>query len=296
MLTSKPWVVAVTLASLAALTACVPGSTAASGDRVTPAASTSSTATATSPSATTGALVVLGHSGATGYNSDPDQPGSDALTNSWASGTNPDVASIYSRLLAAYPGMEGRVTNAAVDGSKVDDLDGQLSRALQEQPAPSLVLIQAVDNDIRCDGTDDQNYAAFQKTLTEVLHHVVDASPQVKIVVVGTWATVANYTSVVAGLPNGKEKLLTGSGPCDPFDSEGHRHPERMRYQQEVFDRYQGSLQAACSSVSACHEDGGALNKMLITGADLTDDYSHLSISGQRKQAATEWTLIKTLL
>ena len=239
---------------------------------------------------------MLGHSGATGYNSDPDQSGTDALSNSWASGTNPDVASIYSRLLAADPGMEGQVSNAAVDGSRVDDLDGQLSRALQEQPAPSLVIIQTVDNDVRCDGTDDQFYAEFQATLTEVLHHVVDASPQAKIVVVGTWATVANYTSVVAAQPGGKQGLLTGSGPCDPFDKAGKRHPERMRYQQEVFDHYQAGLQAACASVPACHEDGGALNRMVITGKDLASDYSHLSISGLRKQAATEWSLIKTLV
>jgi len=69
---------------------------------------------------------VFGHSGATGYNSDPANPGTDARANSWASGTNPDVQSIYSRLLAVDPGIEGEVTDAAVDGSHVYDLEGQL--------------------------------------------------------------------------------------------------------------------------------------------------------------------------
>jgi hypothetical protein len=293
LLTSNRCVLAVAAALLATLSACSPAGPNGSSGSVPTAASSP---TPVPQGSTTGGLIVLGHSGATGFNSDPDQSGTDALTNSWASGTNPDVASIYSRLLATDPGIEGRVSNAAVDGSRVDDLEGQLSRALQEQPEPGLVLIQAVDNDIRCDGTDAENYAAFQETLTEVLHKVVDASPQAKIVVVGTWATVANYTKVVAGLPNGKQSLLTGSGPCDPFDSAGKRHPDRMRYQQEVFDHYQAGLQAACSSVPACHEDGGALNRMVITGDDLAGDYSHLAILGLRKQAATEWALIRTLL
>jgi lysophospholipase L1-like esterase len=249
-----------------------------------------------SQASASGGLIVIGHSGATGYNSDPANPGTDALANSWASGTNPDVKSIYGRLLALDPGIEGKVANAAVDGSHVYDLDGQLDAALKEQPSPRFVLIQTVDNDIACDGTDEQNYAEFEKTLTAVLQRVASASPQAKIVVVGTWATVTNYTDVVAGLPNGKASLLTGSGPCDPFDSAGRKHPERMRYQQDVFNHYETRLKAACKAVSACHEDGGALNKLVITADDLAPDYSHLSIAGLQKQAATEWELIRTLV
>jgi hypothetical protein len=35
---------------------------------------------------------------------------------------------------------------------------------------------------------------------------------------------------------------------------------------------------------------------MVITGGDLAGDYSRLSIAGLKKQAATEWERIKTLL
>jgi len=288
MLNAKAVVVAGAAASVLSLTAC-------SGPVASVQPSTAATPTS-AQSSTTGPLIVIGHSGATGYNSDPTKQGTDARENSWASGTNRDVQSIYGRLLAIDPGIEGKVVNTAVDGSHVYDLDGQLDEALKQQPSPRLVLIQTVDNDISCDGSDEQNYGEFQKTLTAVLQRIVQASPQAKIVVVGTWATVANYTDVVAGLPNGKAGLLSGSGPCDPFDGAGRRHPERMGYQQEVFDTYEARLKAACKAVSACHEDGGALNKLVITADDLTPDYSHLSIAGLRKQAATEWELIKTLV
>jgi hypothetical protein len=48
-------------------------------------------------------IVVLGHSGTTGYDSDPKAPETDAVQNSWATGDNPAVDSIYLRLLALNP-------------------------------------------------------------------------------------------------------------------------------------------------------------------------------------------------
>ena len=294
MLNAKAVVVARAAAWVLSLTACAGPVASVQPSATDPASNASGTSSA--QVSASGGLIVLGHSGATGYNSDPGNPGTDARANSWASGTNPDVQSIYTRLLASDPGIEGKVANAAVDGSHVYDLDGQLDEALKEQPSPRLVLIQTVDNDIACDGSDGQNYAEFEKTLTAVLQRIASVSPKVMIVVVGTGATVANYTDVVAGLPDGKASRLTGSGPCDPFDAAGRKHPERIRYQQDVFDHYQARLRAACKAVSACHEDGGAINKLKITGEDLAPDYNHLSVAGLKKQAATEWELIRSLL
>lgn len=294
MQNAKPFVVVVVGAAAWLLTACAAPVTSIQPSTAVPAGTASGSPSSQPPAS--GGMIVLGHSGATGYNSDPGNPGTDARADSWASGTNPDVQSIYTRLLAIDPSIEGKVVNTAVDGSHVYDLDGQLDRALKQQPSPRLVLIQTVDNDISCDGSDEQNYGEFQKTLTAVLQRIASVSPTAKIVVVGTWATVANYTDVVASLPDGKASRLTGSGPCDPFDAAGRRHPERMRYQQDVFDHYEARLRAACKAVSACHEDGGALNKLKISGEDLAPDYSHLSVAGHAKQASTEWALIRSLL
>ena len=67
----------------------------------------SASPSATSPVARTSrldAIAVIGHSGATGYNS--PGTGGDERANSWATGTNPKVASIYQRLLATHPALE----------------------------------------------------------------------------------------------------------------------------------------------------------------------------------------------
>ena len=95
------------------------------------------------------AIAVLGHSGATGYNSDPKRPGVDARENSWATGDNPAVNSIYLRLLALNPVVRGHNTNVDVAGSDVDALAGRADQALATRPLPELFLIQSVDNDIR---------------------------------------------------------------------------------------------------------------------------------------------------
>ena len=122
-------------------------------------------------------IVVLGHSGATGYDSDPKAPETDATQNSWATGDNPEIRSIYLRLLALNPAVRGHNTNLAVDGTGVGELAGQADQALATKPLPELFLIQSVDNDMRCDGTDADNYAPFAATLTEVLKKITSGAP-----------------------------------------------------------------------------------------------------------------------
>src|SRR5579884_4096940 len=68
-------------------------------------------------------IAVLGDSDSTGYNS--AVPAHDAKQNSWESGTNPLVDSLYLRILAANPRIRGHNANWAQDGAKAADLLGQ---------------------------------------------------------------------------------------------------------------------------------------------------------------------------
>jgi hypothetical protein len=64
-------------------------------------------------------LVVLGDDVAQGYGSDPGHPYRDTPANSWASGTNPAVDSIYSRILSANPAVRGHAVNLAQDDAGI---------------------------------------------------------------------------------------------------------------------------------------------------------------------------------
>jgi hypothetical protein len=257
------------------------------------ACSSASPATVTGSGAGTGAgypdaIVVLGHSGTTGADSDPAAPGTDARQNSWATGDNPEVNSIYSRLLARNPAIRGHNTNLGVDGSTLDELGPQVDHALALKPLPDLFMIQEVDNDMRCDGTDDVNYPLSARTLSEVLTRITSSAPTATVLLVSSPpGTVDNYGKVVADLPTAKA-TNTGTGPCDMFDPTGKAVPAHWAYQEKVILSYHHQLETTCAHFPTCQYDGGRLYRMPITAADLTEDGNHLTISGQRKQAELE--------
>src|SRR5690349_2388803 len=70
-------------------------------------------------------MVVIGHSGNTGQATDPDDPEAEVRENAWATGTNPEVRSVYSRILERNPAIEGRAENLAQGGATNAELLGQ---------------------------------------------------------------------------------------------------------------------------------------------------------------------------
>lgn len=267
----RPRFIALVLASAALLAGCALG-----GPSNAPAT--------TWPSS----IAVLGHSGATGYNSDPAKPGEDAKTNSWATGTNPEVNSVYLQALAQSPALEGHFTNAASSGSDVGSLPAQVEVALKQDPLPDLFIIQSVDNDIRCDGSDDTNEAAYGEKISAVLKSIADAAPDAVIYVVGEWATAQNYADVVAMRP----ELVAqnqGDGVCDNFDGSGQQRPEGIAGVQAIADAYGEQLRSSCETFPTCTYGGDEIRNMVITDEDLTSDGGHLTISGLKKMAAVAW-------
>src|SRR6516165_3209737 len=130
----RPRVCAVLALCLAVLTAAWCGSSSGL------ASAAASTAPASPPSGTTSAshplrgIIALGHSGLTGENSDPQNLGNPAPQNSWATGTNPSVDSIYQRLAAVDPAVRGHADNAADGGAPAASLVGQATQALSVVP------------------------------------------------------------------------------------------------------------------------------------------------------------------
>ena len=290
-------VVAPTVALLGLVTAC---SSPTESGAPTSAARSSSTAQSPSvpaaPLSTTypNSIVVLGHSGTTGYNSDPNSPGADANKNSWATGDNPAVQSIYLRLLALNPAVAGHTTNLGLDGSDMDALGTQVDQALALNPVPDLVMIQEVDVDVtrQCDSPDKGSYEKFAQTLAAQLTRITAAAPRATILLVSSPpGSVQNYGEVVATLPAAKDKN-TGTGPCDMFDPAGKAVSAHWKYQEQVIRTFQGKLAEVCKRFPTCIYDDGALYAMKITAEDLAPDGEHLSVAGLTKQAALEWKVL----
>jgi len=296
----RPLLLLVVIGVAGSMTAC--SSSSGSGASTSPSTSPSGSSSVASPSVSAtplsdkypNSLVVLGHSGTTGYNSDPDAPGSDANKNSWATGDNPAVQSIYLRLLALNPAVAGHSTNLGVDGSDMEALATQVDQALALKPVPDLFMIQEVDVDFtrQCDSPDKGSYDRFAQTLATQLTRIEAASPRATILLVSSPpGTTENYGKVVATLPAAKEKN-TGTGPCDLFDPTGKAVPAHWKYQDTLYRAFQSKLAEVCAKFRTCIYDGGALYAMKITADDLAPDGEHLSVAGLTKQAALEWKVL----
>jgi lysophospholipase L1-like esterase len=262
------------------------------------AASPSASSSSASPTPTPGtatpeldSIVVLGHSGTTGFDSDPSQPGVDVRENSWATGTNPKVQSIYRRLLATHPALKGHTTSLGVDGSTVDDLAAQVESMMSLDPLPDVVVIQTIDNDIKCDGTDKANVKTFGKTLGDVLTTIDDRDPGAQVFLVSQWASVQTYITAVKDFPSAHSGT-TGDGLCDTFTFGGKVRPAGIAALQRLVDAYFATVQQVCNAHPRCWTDDAAMQKMPVRRSDLTDDLSHLSVPGHAVMARYAWAAL----
>ena len=87
----------------------------------------------------------LGASVAAGYNTDCPDGWIDCPDNSWATGANPAVDSVYLRLLALNPRLKDHNANDAESGTAMVALDGQAESAVQR--GVDLVTIAMGTND-----------------------------------------------------------------------------------------------------------------------------------------------------
>lgn len=245
------------------------------------------------PSSYPGAMAVLGNSGATGYASNPARPGQDARANSWATGTNPAVKSVYGRILARNPAIRGHNQNFAQDGATLKELAGQVRHAIALRTKPQLVLVQIGDDDIRCDGRDASRAAGFRDGLTTQLQALAKGLPQARIHVVSPWGTVSSYIRAIQSLGLGVRLEHAGKGVCSLFaPSTGAVVPAHVAYVKRTLAAFSGAMAAACKAVPTCTYDGGAAARMTVTAADLGWRHQHLSIKGHAKLAAIEWAAL----
>ena len=235
------------------------------------------------------AIAVLGHSGATGFNSDPQRPDADVPANSWATGSNPDVRSLYLRILEANPAIGGHNANLARDGATISQVESQAWNATRLRPKPELVVIQILDNDIRCDGTDPANYGPFRKSFVTALTTLSRKLPNARIYVVSQAGRPARYAEVIKDIPEAWQQNA-GTGPCDMFDAAGHIVPEHVAYLTQVIEAYEARLRTGCARFVHCHWDGGALSRFVDNRAYLSSDWNHPSITGHKAIAEQAWT------
>ena len=229
-------------------------------------------------------IAVIGHSGATGYDSDPQR--SRWSHNSWVTGDNPAVKSVYERILAHNPAIRGNKFNLAINGSKVDSLLLQARKAVSLKP--DLVVIQSIDNDITCD---DAGYRRFGPAFARVLDALATGAPDARLFVVSQFGSPG--TNAMALTLKQRKGSGGGSGRCDFLNAAGTVIPKRLAYLETVIHRYEAAVAAACKKVASCRYDGGAFGRVVDRPEYLSSDLGHFSIRGNAKAAAVAWQALQ---
>ena len=234
---------------------------------------------------------MLGHSGATGENSDPDQPGVEVRANSWATGTNPQVNSLYLRILKHNPAIKNHNTNYAEAGANVMALAGQADRLLTTDPKPALIVIQIMDNDLTCP-LDHHALSSFRSQLTGTLQKLARGAPASREYVVSQGGSPATYANA---LTRAQRASQGGTGPCDFMTPTGGISAPKVARAEHSIHAYEAALKTACATVRQCTYDGGAFGRIIDRRENLSSDLNHLSIAGHADQAAIAWATMQHL-
>jgi hypothetical protein len=242
-------------------------------------------------------MAVLGTPTAAGWGADAAHPFRDAPQDSWATGTNPAVRSIYSRIVVLNPALKGHNANltsgelaSEAAGRELDDFAAQVLQALRLKIKPELVLVQVIDRAMKCDGATERNLADYGSRFSDALQTLAHGLPHARIFVISQWGSFASYVNYLKGLDVGKRLKNAGKRPCQLVASpSGQIVASRVAYAKSIVAGEEAQLRAACAKVANCRYDGGAAQRIAVTAADISEFQYTPTLQGQAKLAAAEW-------
>ncbi len=234
----------------------------------------------------------LGASVTVGFNTDCPEGWIDCPDNSWATGTNLAVDSVYLRLLALNPGLRDHNANDAESGTGMVALDGQAESAVQR--GVDLVTIAMGLNDACGRRTGVMtDVSEFRDEFRRAMDTLTTGLPRARVHVVSIpdlyrrWETFHTVPRVMkawrAQVPYCQTMFTrpTSKAPADV-----HR---RAAVRARVVE-YNAALAEVCATYPACTTDGGAAFRAPIVLTEFsTHDYWHPNIAGQAALAKLAW-------
>lgn len=215
----------------------------------------------------------------------------DAPANSWSTGTNAGVNSIYSRILAANPAISGKNFNYARTGAKMTDLAGQVGTAAGQNVEYVTILMGA--NDV-CTSSESTmtSVQTFHDQFQTAMTTLTQRLPNARVYVL----SVPNVYNLWSVLKDNSSARATWSllGICQsmlasPLSTRQADVARRERVRQRNID-FNAQLQLVCAQYVQCRFDNNAVFNTVFTAADVSSrDYFHPSLTGQAKLAQTAW-------
>ncbi|MFD7693341.1 SGNH/GDSL hydrolase family protein [Streptomyces sp. NPDC059805] len=210
---------------------------------------------------------------------------SDCPEVSWATGTRPAVDSLAVRLLGRAKAAE-HSWNHAVTGARMEDVPGQMARAVTHRPQLVAVMAGANDACRRSVGSMTP-VAEFRASFEEALRTLRRSLPKSQVYV----ASVPNLMRLWEQgrtSPMGRQVWKLGICPSMLGDAESLTAAanERRATVQGRVEAYNKALKDVCAKDRRCRFDGGAVYDFRFGRAQLSQwDFFHPSVDGQARLA-----------
>ena len=229
-------------------------------------------------------IAALGHSAVTGEGTEPGV--GEVKANSWATGTNPQVESIYLRVLAEHPGIEGHAVNLGQGSADVTSLAAQARTLIGEEPQPELVLIATLDADITCPAS-QYDLDTYGESLGDVLQELSEEMPASRFFITSQISSPRREAEIYT---HEERASLGGTGPCAFIDPDGDVVPEELERLEGAIAAYKDEVTAACAQTDRCTTDQSGTGWTMQ--AEYSDDIDHLNLEGQARWAEHVWGLL----
>jgi lysophospholipase L1-like esterase len=214
----------------------------------------------------------------------------DAPANSWSTGTSATVNSLYLRIRALNPNINGKNYNYAVSGAKMVDLAGQVAKVPTNI---EYVTILMGANDV-CTSSEGSMtaVATFRSQFQSALTSLTARAPNARIFVVSIpdiyrlWDLFKNNSSARSRWATYRICQSMLANPTSTAQADVDR---RARVRQRNID-FNTQLAEVCALYPKCRFDGNVAFYTAFVASDVSSrDYFHPSLAGQAKLALVAW-------
>jgi lysophospholipase L1-like esterase len=210
--------------------------------------------------------------------------------NSWATGTNTEVNSIYLRIRAVHPEITGNVYNDAVGGEDMSDLADQFEVVIEQRV--QFVIVDMGGNDI-CAAEERQvtPTASFRADFEAAMSRLLAARPNTRIAVVSItnvyrlWDILHTTRAATDTWNRNRTCQSMLANPTSTARADVERRARVLEREIEL----NGALATVCARYANCEYDGGAAFEHAFEAGDVGRDYFHPSLAGQATNALVEW-------
>jgi lysophospholipase L1-like esterase len=210
--------------------------------------------------------------------------------NSWSTGTNKAVNSVFLRIKAHKSTVTA--TNLSVSGARVVSLNEQAKKAIKSKPGFITILIGANDACASPPTSTSSFTSSFQAAITTLKNGLPNAK-----LFVGSIPNLMYLWELLHTNPEAVKKWEMFTVLCPGIMT----HPTSMA-PEDVARRkaalnaetsYNSAIQSICGADPKCQFDGGAFFNAKFKESEVsTVDYFHPSLTGQASLAAGAWALL----